>query len=154
MTTTTQTWRTSLHLLMMMMRKDLCDTKKFSASRAFFNRVGIMVYSFHRFGGAYFWYIFSLFSLFSRAFFFPLCAHSSCFWQKIRARFFSLFFCNCSLVSFVSRNNNGWQFLLPFEDHHQFAGVCFQTKIKTNAFPPLSLHEQRLAPMNARKGKR
>jgi hypothetical protein len=32
--------------------------------------------------------------------------------------------------------------------------VCFQTKIKTNAFPPLSLHEQRLAPMNARKGKR
>ena len=48
-TTTTQTWRTSLHLLMMMMRKDLCDTKKFSASRAFFNRVGIAVYSFHRF---------------------------------------------------------------------------------------------------------
>jgi hypothetical protein len=56
---------------------------------------------------------------------------------------------NCSrFVSFVSRKR---QFLLPFEDH-QFG--CFQTKIKTNAFPPLSLHEQRLAPMNAQKGKR
>jgi hypothetical protein len=55
----------------------------------------------------------------------------------------------CSrFVSFVSRKR---QFLLPFEDH-QFG--CFQTKIKTNAFPPLSLHEQRLAPMNAQKGKR
>ena len=80
---------------------------------------------------------------------------TSFFLNKIRMRAaFLSSSAKCSLVSFVSRNNNGWKFLLPFEDHHQFAGVCFQTKIKTNAFPPLSLHEQRLAPMNAQKGKR
>ena len=71
------------------------------------------------------------------------------------ARCFSLFFCKV-LSRFVrfSQQQRLEVFLLPFEDHHQFAGVCFQTKIKTNAFPPLSLHEQRLAPMNAQKGKR
>ena len=62
--------------------------------------------------------------------------------------FFTFFGLSFSFCSFLA---SGKSFFLSFEDH-QFG--CFQTKIKTNAFPPLSLHEQRLAPMNAQKGKR
>jgi hypothetical protein len=58
--------------------------------------------------------------------------------------------CSQNFVSFVSRER---QFrLLSFEDH-QF-GCNFKQKLKRMPFPPLSLHEQRLAPMNAHKGKR
>jgi len=77
---------------------------------------------------------------------------SDCFWQffLFRASLFSPLK-QIALVSFRSFLASGsFAFFLSKIIN---SGV-FKQKLKRMPFPPLSLHEQRLAPMNAQKGKR